>query len=197
MEFASRVRWILVVAVGVLAIGLIIWGLLSIASGIFNTSESEEIAEVNQEPIYDVRLSGKVRYTIDGPVVANENHRSAVVEVAPSIVTMTVYKSYGQQVVSQNTYPNTNAAYQTFLDALHQLNVNDRLQGTTESDDNAESGVCPQGRRFILEVDSELRRWTTSCSSDDGNAGFSMSELNTLVEDQVPDFDEIVRDIDL
>lgn len=196
MEFASRLRWILVSLVGVLAIVLIAWGLVSIARGVFaprddsaaTTAESE-----TDEPAYNVSTAGKARLIIDGPVVANEDQRSAVIEITPSAVNMTVYKSYGQIEVAKKSYVNTTASYRAFMSALENLDVTSRIEGTDSDTDTAEEGVCASGRRYIFELDDDLRRWSTSCSRKEGTAGFKMSEVRTLFQKQVPEYRELLR----
>lgn len=191
MELASRIRWILVIGLAVVFLILIGWGLFSIANNLFRgTTGDRSVEEVSS---YNVTSTATARFTVDGPVVANEDHRSFVIEVSQNVVSMRVYSSYGQTVIAQQSYQNTQPAFDTFLNALENEQVTNRLGNTTTDDDEAESGVCPRGRRFIVELDSDVRRWGTTCSRREGTAGFNMTSIRTLFQRQVPDYRDLVR----
>lgn len=194
MEFASRLRWIGIVFAFLLVLVLLGWGMYSIARGIFNSnSDSADVSIVSQDDIYSVESAGEVTFQIDGPVVAADEHRSAIITVRPSTVTMTVYKNYGQEAIATKGYLNSNAAYREFLSALAQQDVVSREQGTDEDDDFAEEGVCATGKTYILELDTDIRRWDTSCRKDKGTAGFNMGAVQSLFKKQVPDYRELLR----
>lgn len=190
MEFASRLRWIIVIALAITFLALIGWGLFSIANNIFRgagTGTTEEIST------YDVTSAATARFTVDGPVVANEEHRSYTIEVSQNVVSMKLFGAYGRETIEERSYRNTQEAFDTFLSALENERVTDRARGTVAEDDDAEVGVCSNGRRFIVELDNEIRRWSTSCRDNEGTAGFTMSRIRTLFQKQVPDFREITR----
>lgn len=191
MEFASKIRWLLVIIVVVLLLVLIGWGLFSIASNIFRgVGGGDDITPVSS---YNVTSTATARFIVDGPVVANENHRSFEIEVAENVVSMTVYGSYGQRVIEEKSYRNTTESFDTFLSALENERVTDRFGDTDEEDDHEEIGVCPRGRRYIVELDSAVRRWSTSCRNSEGTAGFNMRSIRSLFEDQVPNYRDLVR----
>lgn len=196
MEFASKIRWFIVITVVILFLVLVGWGLYSIARNIFdsNSGQNQDIVAIEEDTLDYVSTA---RIYVDGRVVANSEHRSYSVEVSSGVVTMKVYSSYGQNVIREKSYTNTSEAFDNFINALASYNVPDRIDGTTEDDDYNESGVCPTGKRYILELDSEIRRWSTSCSSKEGTANFSMSKVLSLFERQVPDYDDLLDDIRL
>ncbi len=191
MEFVSRMRWLIVIVVFTLSIGLIGWGLYSIARGIFNSSSAP--AQIEETTGYNVKSAGTASLTVDGPVVANEENRSYKIEVSSGVVSMKVYKSYGQVLLSEKSYKNNDVSFDNFLSALKELNVTSRKKNTTLDDDNSGTGVCSNGKRYIVELDNDVRRWSTSCSSKQGTAGFSMSAIRTLFGKQVPDKNELLR----
>ena len=194
MEFASKLRWGMVIVIVTIALLLIGWGMFSIARSIFDSgSSSSNNTSTESDEVTLVEDANVARYSVDGPVVANEDHRSYEIEVTSGVVEMTVYKSYGSEVVSRKSYPNTNAAHDAFMSSLASLNVTDRRDGTTLDDDFAEQGVCPSGRRRVLELDDNIRRWSATCSNRVGTADFSMSSVERLFRRQVPDFSELVQ----
>ncbi len=185
MEFASKLRWILVIAVMVIALILICWGLFSIARNTFGNNEEAEVVEQEEFTLDSI---GTASYTVDGPVVANEKQRSYRIDVSENVVSMKVYGSYGSFLITEQSYPNTTESYIAFMKALDNANVSERARGTTEEDDYKEVGVCASGKRFIVQLDTAIRRWSTSCGGRQGTAGFSMAPVGSLFQRQVPDF---------
>lgn len=197
MEFASKLRWFLVIVTMVIFLILIGWGLYSIARNLFNsnTPSSDSTAIVEEDS--SLESTATARYYVDGRIVANSEHNSYSIEVSSGVVTMKVYNSYGQKVIKEKSYQNTQEAYLAFLSALENTGVPDRREGTDTEDDFEEIGVCPTGKRYIIELDNSVRRWSTSCSSKQGTAGFSMSRVLTLFQRQVPDYSELISGVSL
>jgi hypothetical protein len=106
---------------------------------------------------------------------------------------MKVYKSYGQVLLDQKSYTNTAPAYDAFLSALENANVTALARNASTQIEFTDQGVCAKGRKFIVELDSAVRRWSTSCNKNEGNAGFSMSSVSVLFQAQVPDFSTLAR----
>lgn len=196
MEFASKLRWFLVITAMILVLIFVGWGLYSIARSIFRSGSgdsSSSTSSVESDSDYAVDLTDQASLYVDGAVVAESKHRSYSIEVSSSVVTMKVYSGYGQQVIKEKSYRNTSESYKAFLDSLDSLRVTRRVADTDIDDDHAESGVCPSGWRYIVELDDSVRRWSTSCGSRKGTAGFSMSAVRRLFKRQVPDFSEIIK----
>lgn len=191
MELASRIRWILILIVGVLFLFLIGWGLFSIANNLFRGTGDRETAIT--EPAVDVASASTAIFTVEGPIVAAENHRSYTITVSQNVVNIKVLRNYGQNIVAERSYVNNAQSFESFLKALENLNVTARQRGTSADDDFKEIGVCPSGRRFIVELDNELRRWSTSCTAREGTAGFTMNQVRSLFDRQVPDLRELTR----
>ena len=195
MEILSRFRWVILLVVMLIFIGLVSWGLFSIAQNLFsrtsdglgNSSNTVQIAETEDV----LRSAGVATFTVDGPVVANKDHRSYVITVTNAETNVKLYERYGSKVLEEASYPNTQDAFNAFMSAL----ANESILAEKNNADGeltfAEEGVCSRGRRYILEIDSSIRRWTTSCSSKDGNADFSMSRVRALFQKQIPDFNDV------
>ncbi len=191
MELGSKLRWILVIFILLFTLIFVGWGLSAIARNIFNRPDTQvEDAESTARPSLDGITS--VRYIVDGPVVATTDQRRYIIEVTPNAVTMRLYSDYGQKVIKEKTYSNNFAAYDAFLESLEEANAAARYSGTTEEDDSADQGVCPDGRRYIIEIGDDTRRWTTSCNRKDGTAAGKMTTMRTLFSKQVPDFKDMI-----
>ncbi len=195
MEFASKLRWVLVVFVLLFVLIFVGWGLSSIAHKIFNNKDSNTTSVVVEEQTAVSSLEGVsvVKYIVDGPIVASTEQRSYAIEVTASKVDMKVYSDYGQKVVAEKSYANNSAAFNSFLQSLEKANALARFEGTTTDDDIADKGSCPKGKRYILEVGSDERRWTTSCDRTEGTAAGKMTTMRELFIKQIPDFDALVK----
>lgn len=186
----------MITAVFIIALILVGWGLFSIANNIFrgNDSDSSQLEPIND---FLVESTEVARFTVDGPVVANEKHRSYTIEVSKNLVVMKVYKSYGQVLLAEKSYTNTTAAYDAFLSALGNANTTALRKNASTEVDFADQGVCARGRKYIVELDGSVRRWSTSCGKKEGNAGFVMAPITELFRSQVPDARELTRGLGL
>ena len=192
MEFASRLRWILVIAVTIIALILIVWGLFTIASNIFrgNNDNQVDIEQIDVDRS-TVQATAVAAYKVIGPVVANEDQRSYTIVVSANTVTMKTFSSFGKTLIAEKSYTNTPIAYESFLSALANANVTALQRNASTEFTFEDQGVCARGRKFFVELDTSIFRWSTSCGNKEGNAGFSMSPVSSLFQRQVPDFSTV------
>lgn len=190
MELLSKLRWVIVVIALLLLLVLAGWGLSTIARNLFRGNTSQDTSQINS---IDVLSPDTLRYTQEGPIVANSDHRSYTIEVSRSVVIMRVYSDYGRKVIAEKSYQNSEVAYNNLLEALQSENVTARVSGTTEEDDTQEVGVCPEGRRYIVEVGDELRRWITDCEKAKKTAAGNMPAIRRLFSKQIPDFQQLIK----
>ena len=137
-----------------------------------------------------------VRYTIDGPVYADQNHSRVRVTVSKDQVLFEQIAGYEGKMIQTKTYPSNSEAYATFLHALNQQGF---TRGNAEVTDD-ERGYCPTGRRYVYEVidgaDQIQRLWSTSCSTKQGSyTGGNASTVRLLFERQVPEWSSLTRGI--
>ena len=190
MEFASRMRWILLVIVFLIIVVLIGWGISSVSRNIFSRSGTNVTTPTQ---IADFSGIDVARFMVEGPIVAAEEQRSYTIEVSENVVVMRILSNYGRSVVAERSYQNNTIAYNEFIAALEKERVDARVQGTTTEDDQKEDGACPTGKRYILELNDELRRWSTTCERVRGTAGVPLSTIRKLFNAQVPDYNELVK----
>jgi hypothetical protein len=137
-----------------------------------------------------------MRMIIDGPVVADENHRSITVTIGRDTNTATLMKGYQGQVIDSKSYGNNENAYTTFLRALE-------LQGYSKGDADPKlsnsSGFCPNGQVYTFEIvtgsDVVQQFWTSSCGG--GTFKGKASTIRGLFRDQIPDYSTLTRGTDI
>ena len=134
MDMGARIRWIIVIVVMLVFVGLVTWGLFSIAQNIFNRTtggSSSQATSADLEEAETVLSSAAVAtYEVDGPVVANQDHRSYVITVTNAKTDIKLYERYGAKVVEQKSYPNTQESFDAFMAALANENVTAEKSGT-------------------------------------------------------------------
>lgn len=198
MEFRSRIRWILVIAVSIIALILIVWGLFTIASNIFRGNGEDQTDTVQIDADRNtVQSTAVAAYKVTGPIVANEDQRSYTIVVTANTVTMKTFSSFGKTLIAEKSYTNTPIAYESFLSALANADVTALQRNASTEFTFEDQGVCARGRKFFVELDTNIFRWSTSCSKREGNAGFNMAPVSTLFQRQVPDFSEMTRGLGL
>ena len=192
MEFASRIRWIVVIAITIIALILITWGLFTIASNIFrgNGDEQVDIVQVDADRS-TVQSTSVAAYKVTGPIVANEDQRSYTIVVSANNVTMKTFSNFGKTLIAEVSYVNTPIAYESFLSALANADITALRRNASTEFTFEDQGVCARGRKFFVELDTNIFRWSTSCGNKEGNAGFTMSPVSTLFQRQVPDFNKM------
>ncbi len=197
MEFASKLKWILIIFILLFVLILVGWGLSAVARSVFSGSNDKDTSVVVEPVETSINGVSTVSYTVDGPVVASSLHRSYKIDVSSSVVRMRVFSDFGQKVISEKSYTNNETAYSNFVFSLERANATARFEGTDEEDDVADQGVCPKGYRYILAIGDDIRRWTTSCDRTQGTAAGQMTTIRSLFIKQIPDFSALIKDTGL
>lgn len=151
-----------------------------------------------QVPVKDLpsyaQTDTSVRFTLDGPVTANQTHNDVIIEVNNSMATLTVTKGYNNELVRTKNYLTGTALYEVFLRAIN-------FAGFTKGKDNSpiadERGRCALGSRFIYEVvdgsgNVTSHYWRSTCGTGTFEGNFS--QINTLFRNQIPDYSQLTQD---
>jgi len=135
--------------------------------------------------------SSEVSLTIDGPVSANETHKSIHISVDERRATAELIQGYEGQVIDSKSYTTNPNLYANFLLSLKRAGF---TLGNTDDSVKDERGYCPTGLRYIYQLkdnDKEVRRfWNTSCGKDGTYSG--AGELTrSLFQNQIPDYGDL------
>lgn len=141
--------------------------------------------------------STTVRYIIDNPVQAPQNHKDIVIEVGSSSTDIKITQGYDGEVVKEQSFPMTDAAYTAFLLALQ------HSAGYTLGDNDPklkdERGYCATGNRYSYDIvsgdgDRLQHYWSTSCKEKTFKG--LPDVVRNLFEAQIPNFDDYTSDVD-
>ncbi len=168
-----------------ICIGLIWLGIVLIMRAFSGGGNSQTI--LTQTKLVDLANSDAVaQLYIDGPIIVNQDHVGIRITVDRNSSLIERISGYDDQVVQQQSFPNTAASYAEFLSALD-------LQSFTKGNNDAKAqdyrGSCPFGNRYVYtlkESGGELYHyWTTSCGG--GTFGGQRNNTRILFTRQVPD----------
>jgi hypothetical protein len=172
------------------AIGLIILVIILVVRGLSGGHH----AIVPATSVADYADTATVmRLTIDGPVVANDQHKAVRITIGRDQNQVEVIQGYQGDVMSSQQYDNNQAAYTVFLKAL-------QLQGYTNGDPDParadERGFCPQSKRYIYEIVSPggatvQRYWSSECKV--GTFRGNGILIRNLFRLQIPDYQRQIR----
>lgn len=165
---------------------------------LFNRDNSPQPA-VTQQPAqlveYATKNSSVSQLTV-GPVVGEEEQRSINIVVTPSERRLEILSGFGQTVVSTQSFPNTQVAYEAFLSALGGQDFL-RSKETPVKDPRS---VCPTGNRFeyMLLNDSQQvsNLWSVSCDRT-GTFNGQGPIIRSLFQAQIPDYSTLVGNVNI
>jgi len=137
-----------------------------------------------------------VQYTQDGVINADQDHRAIRITIGQAVSDVSIIQGYQGNVINSDQYPNNQAAYSAFLNALVLEDYTTKLK-TSYVYNNA---VCPLGQRFTFEIidgsGNVLQNlWSTSCGA--GNFGGDLGNTQTLFTDQIPDYSVVTQNVSL
>lgn len=131
-----------------------------------------------------------VRYRAEGPVVADENFRELRITISKNARTLEILKGYNRTVVTSKTYPNSEAAYASFIGALDAANFSDSRNNVTASPDT----TCVTGNKYYFELSQGSTRkvdsWTASCSLGQGTYAGNFRAVE-LFKAQIPEYSQL------
>jgi hypothetical protein len=180
--------------IGFLAsIGLIILVVFLVIRG-FSGSDKPTLTE---KPLVSYATTDTtVRLSVDGPIVADQEHNGYSITVGRDQTVMDTYTGYEEQVIESNTYTNNTEGYANFLRALD-------LAGFTLGDKKSEAdprGTCATGNRYRLEIINGTNQvqdyWTTSCKIK-GTFYGDKDQVMRLFRYQAPDYSRMLRGLNI
>lgn len=170
-------------------VGLIIAAIVSVIRIV--TGDNKPIVQVDSSnaSLLDTTAASKVRMTIRGPIVGNEEFRSYQVTVAPGSREFKRYSGYIKMPIADKSYSNNVTAYDEFVHALSKANLAKGVPLIGDANDTR--GVCATGQVHEFEIFNDgkvvKQLWTSSCKGSAGSLAADVEQLRELFLAQVPD----------
>lgn len=140
--------------------------------------------------------SSEVSLITIGKLVGDDEHRSILITVSASERRLEILSGYERQLISSQSFPNNQAAYEAFLSAIAGQGFISS-KATNISDNRS---ICPTGQRYeylVTENGQEKSNlWSVSCDKS-GNFNGRASSIRQLFQRQIPEYNQQVRGISL
>ncbi|HEY4963433.1 MAG TPA: hypothetical protein VIH90_01925 [Candidatus Saccharimonadales bacterium] len=136
--------------------------------------------------------NSEVSMTINGPITAEQNHRSIQIIITKNHATYNSILGYNNNVVFTQGFSNTVNSYTAFLSALYQAGY---TKGNTNEKLANDVGYCSIGNRYIFETiqsgQTISRFWVSNCFATPRTYLGNLSLTTSLFEAQIPNFNQI------
>lgn len=186
------------IIVTIVIVALVISAIVALGRMLFSGSGSSSTTTTNSisSSVLDTNANRSVRWTVRGPIVAEENFRSYQITVTPNSRNYTVYSGYLGSAISSEDYDNNTRAYEEFVHAL--INADITNTRTAASDDIR--GVCATGGiAYTFETlrgdSADQTLWGSTCSQSRGTLGADALKIHALFRNQIPDFKPIFTSV--
>lgn len=175
------------------AVGLIVLVFVLIIRGFSGGGAKEE-------QVIDLSSYGNtdavVRLTVEGPVVADQNHNAYEITIGRNTAKLETYKGYDREVIETKTYENNQEAYETFLLSLERAGYHKTIE---EENDTDPRGICPTGNRYTYElIDGPatlIESWSAACNK--GTFRGESTAVRNLFIRQIPEFSRVTGKLNL
>lgn len=170
-------------------LGLVLLVILLFRS-VFNTNNSTTNPRDIPALATYADTNAQASMVVDGPIVSAQEHTAVRITVDRTQSLIEVMRGYDGQVVAQQAFPGSEAAYLQFLSALDRLGF---TKGNADPKLQDSAGSCPFGNTYTYRLtngsDEIVNYWTTSCSGGGGTYQGSRSETHQLFLRQIPPAD--------
>jgi hypothetical protein len=178
------------IIVTIVVVALVISGIVALGRVFFSSSSSStSTTPTLSSSVLNTGEDRSVRWTVRGPIVADENFRSYQITISASSRNYTVYSGYLKSVISTNSYENNDRAYDEFVHAL----INADITNTRSASNDDLRGVCATGGiAYEFETlngsDVDQSLWSSTCSQSKGTMAADALKIHALFVNQIPDF---------
>jgi hypothetical protein len=135
------------------------------------------------------------RYTVRGPIVADENYREVRITVSQNSRTVDIIGGYSGTIIRTQTLPNTAQSYRAFLGALSAAGFTNIR---SESEQNKLT-TCVTGNQYRFEIqrgtDKPQDTWTSACNRSHGDFGGNVEATANLFRGQIPNYSEVANGV--
>jgi hypothetical protein len=175
---------------------LIVIGLIVLVFVLFLTGGSSTPKKVSTSLTSYAGSATVMRFTIDGPITADQTHRAIQITVGRDDTDIDIIQGYQHNVLDHGSFANNQDSYTQFLRAIDLAGYT-KVRTTKNTDDR---GVCPLGDRYIFEIVNGVsdvqRTWATSCGGQ-GTFGGGLTTIMTLFQKQIPDYNKRATNVNI
>lgn len=182
-------KYVSIVVAGILFIILSVVGYQLISNQIKSLDTKED--KITQIELNELKNTGsKLKFTIKGPIVADEDYREIVFEISQGTRSVKFFKGYNLVLEKEKKLPNNYSAYEALAGALYSSGfMTERANVKNKKYENQ----CSSGKVYnaeLLDSDNKVKKslWITSCNSKSGTLLASPTTILNLFKKQFPDY---------
>ena len=183
----------------IIVVALVIAAIVTIGRMVFsgNSSSNDAVDTASmQQSLLNESSDRAVRWTVRGPIIADEKFRSYQITVSPSERTYTVYSGYLDTVLRTKSYGNNADAYEQFIYALDKTGVS---SARTVKDEDLRGVCATNGLLYQFETIAsstpDYSVWSSTCKNSPGTMTADSQKLQALFVNQITDFAPLFDDI--
>ncbi len=182
------------------AIVLIIFASFLIFSnkGLFGGKTTSLGQQVNKFANYS-NTNAVASLTIDGPIVANQNFNQVIIKVSSLYTKIYIIDGFNNSTVQKQVFSNNSNSFNAFLKSLALNNF--EVKSNNSNGLSGPIGVCPGGDSYIFKLingsQTIVNTWQTNCLNQPYTFGGNLSEVLNLFENQIPNYNQDVNNLNL
>jgi hypothetical protein len=190
-------RRVIPIILVLIVIAVAIAAVVSIGQSIFGGGNSQPEVNEGKESLVNTSEDRSVRMTVRGPIVADEVFNTYTITASSTQRTMTTYVGYLNRQVETKQLQNNIPAYEQFVYALDRAQMMDAKELTGDANDLR--GICATGRVYqfdTLRGGNVIKSlWTSTCKGSKGSLKASVTQLQSLFQVQIPDYQKMLSKI--
>ena len=163
--------------------------IVSLLRGLNSTTTPKTVLASSYNLTDSGALEASAKFTVSGPIVADEKHQSVRITIDKSSRKVEILKGYKNIVDKTQTLPNSAEAYGAFLAALKAAQFANYRQNNADIRTS-----CVTGNRYNFELSAigtkKVDSWTTSCNGKSGTFAGDASNTAQLFRAQIPNYSD-------
>ena len=200
MYRGSRPR-ILPIFIAIVTVVVVIAILVTLVRSLLNPNRNTETQQQTPEQSLESKIKNQdsirsVRWTVRGPIVADEEFKSYRITISPTSRSFVTYSGYLDKVIDKKEYANNSNAYEQFTYALIKANI----QAADKKTHDDIRGVCAtKGLAYVFETrdgdNTDTNLWTSTCKDSPGTLNADTLKLQALFVNQIPNFKPLFNNV--
>lgn len=200
MYRGSRPR-ILPIFIAIVTVVVVIAILVTLVRSLLNPNRNTEPQQQTPEQSLESKIKNQdsirsVRWTVRGPIVADEEFKSYRITISSTSRSFVTYSGYLDKVIDKKEYANNSNAYEQFTYALIKANI----QAADNKSNDDIRGVCAtKGLAYVFETrdgdNTDTNLWTSTCKDSPGTLNADTLKLQALFVNQIPNFKPLFNNV--
>lgn len=183
-------------------LGIVVLSVVAIVAIVGFGGSSDKKATVKKAAVVKLldyeKKNASLSITTHGKLVGEEKRRAIRITITPDDRGIEILNGYDQTVERSLHYPNTQAAYESFIRAVNYAGFTSKRPSKIID----ERGICAGGRIYQYDLYDEnsnqiSHSWGASCSVEMGTMAGSGPYIRRLFQNQITDYNKFIKGVRL